>query len=209
MANAQSYPGVFPANTVLAGPLSGSGAPTARALTEADVPILAQSAAYTLLGNATGSSAAITAFTIGSLTNKSTPTVLDLLVIQDQAAGGALKYCTVAQCLSAAVAGVGSINSLSGVLIVANGGGIIVSSSGTTVKISAPVYPPGGRLTLQSHTPVMTSSVSLATTIYYDCYHGGNTVPYFDGTTDQIDTVASCEVSRGTSIFWYWCCKWL
>ena len=169
--------------------------PTARTLIEADIPILAQSAAFTLLGNTTASPAVVSAFAIGNLTNKASPTGSDLLIIQDQAAGGALKYCTVTQCDAAAVAGVASVNALTGALIVANGGGVIISSSGATVKVSAPTVLPAGRLTVQSHTPVVTATVNAQSMLYYNCYHGGNTVPYFDGTTDQIDTVASCEVS--------------
>ena len=47
LANAQSLPGnISTENTVLAGPISGSGAPTARTLVQADIPILAQSAAF-------------------------------------------------------------------------------------------------------------------------------------------------------------------
>ena len=33
-----------------------------------------------------------------------------------------------------------------------------------------------------------------ATTLYYDC-SGGNGVPYFNGTIDQMDTIGSCQVS--------------
>jgi hypothetical protein len=53
---------------------------------------------------------------------------------------------------------------------------------------------PTGRLTLQANTPVMTASQTSATTLRYDCYMG-QTVPYFDGSQDQSDTIASCEVT--------------
>ena len=43
---------------------------------------------------------------------------------------------------------------------------------------------PGGRLTLASGTPVMTTSVINATSILYDCFHGANKVPVWDGTFD-------------------------
>jgi hypothetical protein len=50
-------------------------------------------------------------------------------------------------------------------------------------------------LTLQTGVPVMTTTQSAKTTLFYDCYAGGNKVPYFDGTNDQSDTIGSCEVS--------------
>ena len=97
-----------------------------------------------MLGNTTASPATVSVFTIGNLTNKASPTGSDILILQDQAASGALKYCTIAQCVSSSVAGVASINSLSGALIVANGVGVMVASGGTTIKVSAPVHPPAG-----------------------------------------------------------------
>jgi hypothetical protein len=52
---------------------------------------LPSGAAWTLEGNPTGSSATPTAFTIGSLTAKTTPASTDQLLLQDNAASGALK----------------------------------------------------------------------------------------------------------------------
>lgn len=46
----------------------------------------------------------------------------------------------------------------------------------------APFKPPAGRLTLTSGTPVLTSSVTAATTVYYTPYVG-NTVHIYDGTS--------------------------
>lgn len=66
-------------------------------------------------------------------------------------------------------------------------------SSNTTTTV---VVPPGGRLTLQSNTPVMTTSQSNKGTLYYDCYSGQGQVPYYNGTTDVLDTISSCEVSN-------------
>ena len=51
-------------------------------------------------------------------------------------------------------------------------------------QADAQIYPPGGRLTLVSDTPVMTADNSNATTIYYASYSGNN-VPYSTGTTLQ------------------------
>lgn len=54
--------------------------------------------------------------------------------------------------------------------------------------------PPGGRLTLQSHTPVMITTQSNKTTLYYDCYVS-NAVVYYNGTSDVAQTIPACEVS--------------
>lgn len=70
---------------------------------------LANSAAYTLKGNFTGSSAAPQDSTLGGLTQKVSPAASDLLLLQDQAASGALKYATVSS-----VASAGSVASIAG-----------------------------------------------------------------------------------------------
>jgi hypothetical protein len=62
--------------------------------------------AYSLLGNTSSGAANYAPFTIGSLTNKATPATTDILLLQDQAASGALKYCTLAQCIAAVSSGV-------------------------------------------------------------------------------------------------------
>lgn len=70
---------------------------------------LATAAAWTLKGNATASVASPTDFTIGSLTQKASPAATDLILIQDQAASGAMKYATVSS-----VASAGSVSSIAG-----------------------------------------------------------------------------------------------
>ena len=57
------------------------------------------------------------------------------------------------------------------------------------------IIPPQGRLTLTSNTPVMTADTTAASTIYYDCYNGGNQVPYYTGSADALDTISTCQVS--------------
>ena len=73
---------------------------------------------------------------------------------------------------------------------------------------------PGGRLTLTSGTPVMSSSVTAATTIYYTPYQG-NYVPLYDGstfvptefselsqtTTDTTKSPAACEKDGNYDLF--------
>lgn len=60
--------------------------------------------------------------------------------------------------------------------------------------LSAVTFEAQGRLTLQANTPVMASSQSNVGTLRYDCYVG-NLVPYYNGTTDLLDTITSCEVT--------------
>lgn len=75
---------------------------------------LANAAAYTFKGNATGSSAAPTDFTIAGLTHKSSPASTDLLILSDEAASHATKYCTISEAISAVSAGVTTFNGRSG-----------------------------------------------------------------------------------------------
>lgn len=70
---------------------------------------LATMAAFTLKGNATGSSATPTDIDIAALTTKASPAAGDYIVISDQAASGALKKTPVS-----AVASAGSVGSYNG-----------------------------------------------------------------------------------------------
>jgi hypothetical protein len=69
-----------------------------------------------------------------------------------------------------------------------------ITTTGTCTLASTIVPEPQGRVTLQANTPVMTTSQSAQTTLRYDCYVGAM-VPYYNGTTDLIDTINSCEVT--------------
>jgi hypothetical protein len=76
---------------------------------------------------------------------------------------------------------------------------VVTNNPGASYVVPGPgfgVPNPQGRLTLQSQTPVMTSNVTVVTPtiIYYDCYTGPN-VPYFNGGSDSLDSVGSCELS--------------
>lgn len=81
-----------------------------------------------------------------------------------------------------------SLNFSTGLTASDDGGG------NSTVALSGAGLRPMGRLTLATGTPVLTSNQSGKSTIYYDCF-GGTLVPYYDGTTDQVDAISSCEVS--------------
>lgn len=89
------------------------------------------------------------------------------------------------------VAGTGTVTSIT------QGPGLTFSSTPCTSSCTitnANLPAPQGRLTLTANTPVMTATAAAQTTLRYDCYTGSR-VPYFDGTNDQIDTIAACEVT--------------
>lgn len=54
----------------------------------------------------------------------------------------------------------------------------------------------GGRLTLVTGTPVMTSSQTAKSTIFYDCFNT-STVPVYDGAKIPMLAIAGCEISVG------------
>jgi hypothetical protein len=88
-----------------------------------------------------------------------------------------------------------------GLLVPSATAGQVLTSQGTgadptyTTPVAGTLLGIWGRATYATHTPVMTTSVAAATTIFYDCYDGGGTVLYFNGTSDQSDPITSCEVS--------------
>lgn len=150
---------------------------------------LATMAAATIKMNPTSGSAAATDSTIQGLTNLASPNAtLDFVPIYDHLTG-TIKNATPAAIASAVVAGVSSINALTGAITI----GPAVSSSGTAIALPVPL--PQGRLTLQSGVPVMNANQIGKGTLYYDAYRGGNLVPYYDGTTDQVEAIAAGEVS--------------
>ena len=91
--------------TINSGALSGTftGSPTLSGTNFITLANIVQdSTAWSLFGNPTSGTANYAPFTIGSLTQKVTPAATDLLVLQDQAASGALKYATVSSVASVA-----------------------------------------------------------------------------------------------------------
>lgn len=146
---------------------------------------LAQAGAATLKLNATAGTANSTDTKISALTDITTPsTTLDWIPIEDHVAG-TIKKTNAAELVAAIGGGVTSVTAGTGLA-----GGTIT----TTGTITAPSVMPQGRVTLQTATPVMTTSQTAKGTLFYDCY-AGNAVPYFDGTKDTFDTISGCEVS--------------
>lgn len=133
--------------------------------------------------------------TITGLTANNSPTAANDYAMYYSAADGRIRKITLSALTSASVAGVASLNGLTGGVAVSSGGFLGVSAGGTTVTVTSAPIRPQGRLTLQSGVPVMTSSQTTQATLYYDCYHGGTNVPYYNGTVDALDTISACEVS--------------
>ena len=152
---------------------------------------LANAAAYTFKGNVTGSSAAPTDFTMGSLTQKASPAAGDYIMIADNAAAGQTKYATVAS-----VASAGSVASIAG-----NTGSFTltqpITNATNAILLNATIFPQG-RLTLTSATPVLTTTVSAATSVYYTPYVG-NLVPIYDGTNIIPTSISELTITLGSN----------
>jgi hypothetical protein len=73
----------------------------------------------------------------------------------------------------------------------------VSSLNGQTGALAMPVLP-GGRLTLTSGTPVMTTSVAAASTVYYTQY-AGSYVPLYDGTNMVPTAIPGGEISLLTT----------
>lgn len=104
------------------GALGTPASGTATNLTGLPLSGLNTQAAYSLVGNFTGSTAVPAASTIGSLTAKASPVATDEVMIADNAASGALKRATVSSI--AAAAGAGTVQNC--------GGGLSGGASATT-----------------------------------------------------------------------------
>lgn len=181
----------------LTGDVTGSGTGSFAATIAANSVTnakLAQAAAYTLKGNATGSSANPTDISIPSLTQKVTPAGSDLIMIVDGAASNQLKYATISSVSTSS--GVSTLNGLAGALQM--------------------FTPPGGRLTTLSGVAVQTSNTLAANTIYYTPSNGDQCIVY-DGTnfvpktftqtsqltTDTTKSPAACANNTNYDMFFY------
>lgn len=139
--------------------------------------------------------------TITGLTiNNSPNSTLDYIPYFDHTANKWAR-CTVGSCAAAATAGVSSLNGLTGGLSLSAGSGITFSSASTTITATVPPIMPQGRLTLVTATPVMTSTQTAKTTIFYDCTQGGpgggQYVPVYNGSISVPLLINACEISMG------------
>lgn len=199
--------------------LSSSGALTI-ANSAVTVAKQANAAAYTLEGNFTGSSAAPQFQTIGGLTNKASPAGTDLVLIQDQAAAGALKYAAVSSIASAgSVASIAgntgafTLNSTTGITNSTNDIQCEQASSSqfgcvkvdnVTILASAGVL--GQKATVSSN--ILSGDVNLSNTASY--FDGPSTAQgtsgtwWASGTVTVLDTAASanifCKLWDGTTL---------
>lgn len=137
-------------------------------LTTSNLPAIS---ADSVLLNATGASASPTGQAIGNCSN-------------------ALTYSTSTHAFGCNTsAGTGTVTSITAGTGLTGG---TITASGTIA--AGPLVQPGGRLTLASHTPVMTTSQTAKSTLYYDSYVS-KWVPIYNGTSDALDAITSNEMS--------------
>lgn len=108
---------------------------------------------------------------------------------------GTLTNCTAFTLTTTGTSGAATYSA--GTLNIPAYAGGVTSVNGQTGALAIPVLP-GGRLTLTSGTPVMTTSVAGATTVYYSAYAGGY-VPIYDGTNFVPTLITGSEISLVTT----------
>lgn len=182
---------------------------------------LANSAAYTFKGNVTSGSAAPTDFTMGSLTQKASPAAGDYMMIADNAAGGAVKYATVAS-----VASAGSVSSIAGntgaftlnaTSGITNSTNDIILSQATASQFGAvkvddtTIQATAGVISLKSGPPATNSlgaDVAMNNTANYftgpSVANSGTGIWFASGTVTVIDTgsiaTVYCKLWDGTTV---------
>lgn len=124
------------------GALGTPASGTATNLTGLPLSGLTTQAAYTIVANATGSSAIPTAMDITALTSKASPVSGDILLIQDSAASNAFKKTTVG-----AIASAGSVASIGGATgAITLGGNLAMSSTTLTNAARNYIINPSGEV---------------------------------------------------------------
>lgn len=132
--------------------------------------------------------------TITGLTVNNSPSSSNDYLLYYNAASGAIRRATVGSIAAGATAGVSSLNGLTGGLSVVSGNGTTVAAAGSSVTVSSAPVAPQGRLTLQTATPVMSTTQSGKTTIYYSAYVG-NQLPIYDGANMVPTVITGNEIS--------------
>jgi hypothetical protein len=144
-----------PGNAVVFGPLpypnvvaDAGGPPLLAPLTNVS---LATMPAYTLKGNATGSTEVPTDISIPALTQKASPVAADKIMIADSAASNALKYATVSS-----IGAVGAVSSIAGNIgAFTLSGGVTNSTNDIRLSLNSAVL-----LTTALSNPTVTSSTT-------------------------------------------------
>lgn len=188
------------------------GTPSSGTLTNATgLPLsgLTTQGAYTIVANATGSSAVPTAMDITALTSKASPVSGDIVLIQDSAASNAFKKTTVGALASAG--SVGSFNTRTGAVVPVQGDytsdlipGTTTNSSATAGNIGEYVsasVASGSAISLTNNTPVNITSISLTAgdwdvegTVYYT---GGSTTTVMYMTSSISLTTGALDLGVG------------
>ncbi len=132
--------------------------------------------------------------TITGLNANNSPNTSNDYLPYFSASDGKIRKITIGSVAAASTAGVTNVNGIVSDVTLIGSGGITVSPVSHNIDLIV-ASTPGGRLTLTSGTPVMTATQANAATIFYDCFHGGNRVPIYNGTIDLSLPIGSCEIS--------------
>lgn len=196
-----------PANTVYAGPTTGSAAtPSFRALVGADMPLPGASSLGGIESIICGSHTWVNSISSAGVPGCTQPAVSDLSGLPVTIAQGGTGAGTqqgalnAIECTPTRAGDIGYWNGSNWVCFAGNNSGTQVFSENSSgvpswTGISSTLVPaPQGRLSLTSGVAITTTDVTGATTIFYVCAPL-NQVPYYTGSADAIDTITSCNMS--------------